>query len=185
EPIHHAIVWQDRRTAAFCDELKAEGFDKTILEKTGLVTDAYFSGTKVAWILDNVPGARDKAEAGKLAFGTVDCYLVWKMTGGRLHITDVSNASRTMLFDIYKHWWSTTILKRLNIPASILPQVVPSSMIYSETNAEILGVPVKIGGIAGDQHAATFGQACYKPGMAKNTYGTGCFLMMNTGNEAI
>jgi glycerol kinase len=185
EPINNAIVWQDRRTAGLCDQLKAEGFDKTILEKTGLVTDAYFSGTKVAWILDNVPGAREKAEAGKLAFGTVDCYLVWKLTGGRLHITDVSNASRTLLFDIYKHWWSTTILKRLNIPASMLPQVVPSSMVYGETDAEILGIRVKIGGIAGDQHAATFGQACYTPGMAKNTYGTGCFLMMNTGNEAI
>jgi glycerol kinase len=185
ETVSNAIVWQDRRTAGMCDQLKAEGFDKVILKKTGLVTDAYFSGTKVAWILENVPGAREKAEAGKLAFGTVDSYLIWKLTGGHLHITDVSNASRTMLFDIYKRWWSTTILKRLNIPASMLPQVVPSSMVYGETDSDLFGAPIKIAGIAGDQQAATFGQACYTPGMAKNTYGTGCFLMMNTGSEAI
>lgn len=184
QPIHNAIVWQDRRTSAFCDQLKSEGFDKTIREKTGLVTDAYFSGTKVAWLLDNVPGAREKAEAGHLAFGTVDSYLVWRLTGGRLHITDVSNASRTMLYDIHKRWWSNTILKRLNIPASMLPQVVPSSMVYGETDAEIFGAPIKIAGIAGDQQAATFGQACYEPGMAKNTYGTGCFMLMNTGETA-
>ncbi len=184
QPIHNAIVWQDRRTSAFCDQLKSEGFDKIIREKTGLVTDAYFSGTKVAWLLDNVPGAREKAEAGHLAFGTVDTYLVWRLTGGRLHITDVSNASRTMLYDIHKRWWSNTILNRLNIPASMLPQVVPSSMVYGETDAEIFGAPIKIAGIAGDQQAATFGQACYKPGMAKNTYGTGCFMLMNTGETA-
>ena len=184
QPIHNAIVWQDRRTSAFCDQLKGEGFDKTIREKTGLVTDAYFSGTKVAWLLDNVPGAREKAEAGQLAFGTVDTFLVWRLTGGRLHITDVSNASRTMLFDIHKRWWSNTILKRLNIPVSLLPQVVPSSMIYGETSAEVFGAPIKIAGIAGDQQAATFGQACYKAGMAKNTYGTGCFMLMNTGESA-
>jgi len=183
-PIHNAIVWQDRRTAGLCDQLKSEGFDKTIREKTGLVTDAYFSGTKVAWLLDNVPGAREKAEEGKLAFGTVDSFLVWKLTGGRLHITDVSNASRTMLYDIHKRWWSNTVLKRLNIPASMLPQVVPSSMVYGETSAEIFGAPIKIAGIAGDQQAATFGQACYEPGMAKNTYGTGCFMLMNTGSSA-
>ncbi|MBI1277124.1 MAG: glycerol kinase GlpK [Anaerolineaceae bacterium] len=184
QPIHSAIVWQDRRTAGLCDQLKAEGFDQTIREKTGLVTDAYFSGTKVAWLLDNVPGAREKAEAGQLAFGTVDTFLVWKLTGGRLHITDVSNASRTMLYDIHKRWWSNTILTRLNIPASMLPQVVPSSMIYGETSADIFGSPVKIAGIAGDQQAATFGQACFQPGMAKNTYGTGCFMLMNTGSTA-
>ncbi len=184
QPIHNAIVWQDRRTAALCDELKAEGFDKTIREKTGLVTDAYFSGTKVAWLLDNVAGARERAEAGKLAFGTVDSFLVWRLSGGHLHITDVSNASRTMLFDIHKRWWSNTILKRLNIPAAMLPQVVPSSMIYGLTAPEMFGAPVKIAGIAGDQQAATFGQACYEPGMAKNTYGTGCFMLMNTGSEA-
>ena len=185
EPIYNAIVWQDRRTAAFCDQLKAEGFDKIIKEKTGLVTDAYFSGTKVAWILDNVPGAREKAEAGKLAFGTIDTFVVWRLTGGRLHITDVSNASRTMLYDIHKHWWSTTILKRLNIPNAILPQVVPSSMIYGETDPKLFGQAIRIAGIAGDQQAATFGQACYVPGLVKNTYGTGCFMLMNTGKKAI
>lgn len=184
KPIHNAIVWQDRRTASLCDVLKAEGFDKTIREKTGLVTDAYFSGTKVAWLLDNVPGAREKAEAGKLAFGTIDSFLIWRLTGGRLHITDVSNASRTMLYDIHKRWWSTTMLKRLNIPQSILPQVVPSSMIYGETDEELFGKSIVIAGIAGDQQAATFGQACYEPGMVKNTYGTGCFMLMNTGHEA-
>jgi glycerol kinase len=185
EPVHNAIVWQDRRTAAFCDQLKAEGFDKIIKEKTGLVTDAYFSGTKVAWILDNVPGAREKAEAGKLAFGTIDSFLVWRLTGGRLHITDVSNASRTMLYDIHKHWWSSTMLKRLNIPNAILPQVVPSSMIYGETNPELFGQSIRIAGMAGDQQAATFGQACFIPGLVKNTYGTGCFMLMNTGSKAI
>lgn len=184
KPIHNAIVWQDRRTAPLCDALKAEGFDKTIREKTGLVTDAYFSGTKVAWLLDNIPGARERAEAGKLAFGTIDSFLVWRLTGGRLHITDVSNASRTMLYDIHKRWWSTTMLKRLNIPQAILPQVVPSSMVYGETNTELFGKPIVIAGIAGDQQAATFGQACYEPGMVKNTYGTGCFMLMNTGHEA-
>jgi glycerol kinase len=185
EPIYNAIVWQDRRTAALCDQLKAEGFDKTIREKTGLVTDAYFSGTKVAWILDNVPGAREKAEAGKLAFGTVDTFLVWRLSGGRLHITDVSNASRTMLYDIHKHWWSTTMLKRLNIPQSMLPQVVPSSMIYGETDANLFGKSIRIAGMAGDQQAATFGQACFVPGLVKNTYGTGCFMLMNTGKKAV
>lgn len=184
QPIYNAIVWQDRRTSALCDQLKVEGFDKTIREKTGLVTDAYFSGTKVAWILDKVPGAREKAEAGELAFGTVDSFIIWRLTGGRLHITDVSNASRTMLYDIHKRWWSNTMLKRLNIPVSLLPQVVPSSMVYGETSAEIFGAPIKIAGIAGDQQAATFGQACYEPGMAKNTYGTGCFMLMNTGAAA-
>lgn len=183
EPIYNAIVWQDRRTSAMCDQLKAEGFDKTILEKTGLVTDAYFSGTKVAWILDNVEGARERAEQGKLAFGTIDSYLVWKLTGGRLHITDVSNASRTMLYDIHKRWWSSTITRRLNIPMSMLPQVVASSMVYGETDSHILGRSIPIAGIAGDQQAATFGQAIFEPGLVKNTYGTGCFILMNTGTE--
>jgi glycerol kinase len=185
EPIHNAIVWQDRRTAKLCDELRAEGFSQTILEKTGLVTDAYFSGTKVAWLLDNVAGARAKAEAGKLAFGTIDSYLVWKLTGGRLHITDVSNASRTLLYDIHKKWWSKTICERLNIPMSILPQVVSSSMVYGETDPAIFGRALPIAGIAGDQQAATFGQACYTAGSVKNTYGTGAFMMMNTGIEAV
>lgn len=185
EPIANAIVWQDRRTAPFCDELKAEGFDKVILEKTGLVTDAYFSGTKVRWLLDHVPGARSKAEAGQLAFGTIDSYLVWKLTGGRLHITDVSNASRTMLYDIHKRWWSNTILTRFGIPQSMLPQVVSSSMVYGETDPALFGRAIPISGIAGDQQAATFGQACFAPGLVKNTYGTGCFMLMNTGEQAI
>ncbi len=185
KPVYHAIVWQDRRTAALCDQLKAEGFDQTIRAKTGLVTDAYFSGTKVAWLLDNVPGVRERAQRGELAFGTIDSFLIWRLTGGRLHITDVSNASRTMLYDIHKNWWSTTMLKRLNIPQAILPQVVPSSMVYGETDPQWLGAPIRLAGMAGDQQAATFGQACYTPGMAKNTYGTGCFMLMNTGHEAV
>lgn len=183
EPIHNAIVWQDRRTSKFCDELHDEGFDKTILEKTGLVTDAYFSGTKIKWILDNIEGARERAENGKLAFGTIDSFLVWKLTGGRLHITDVSNASRTMIYDIHKRWWSTTITNRFDIPISMLPQVVSSSMVYGETDSEIFGKSVPIAGIAGDQQAATFGQACYEPGLSKQTYGTGAFMLMNTGTE--
>ncbi len=186
QPIYNAIVWQCRRTADLCDQLRAEGFDKVILEKTGLVTDAYFSGTKIAWLLDNVPGARARAERGELAFGTIDSFLVWRLTGGRLHITDVSNASRTMLYDIHKKWWSTTILERLRIPASLLPQVVASSAVYGETAADIFdGTPVRIASMAGDQQAATFGQACFAPGMAKNTYGTGCFLLMNTGSAPV
>lgn len=185
EPVHNAIVWQDRRTAGMADQLKAEGFSQTIQEKAGLVTDAYFSGTKVAWILDNVDGAREKAERGKLAFGTVDTWLIWKLTNGALHITDMSNACRTMLFDIHKHWWSTTITSKLNIPMSILPQVVPSSMNYGETAPDLFGGPIPIAGIAGDQQAATFGQVAFEKGMAKNTYGTGSFLLLNTGNEAI
>lgn len=185
EPIHNAIVWQDRRTAGFCDQLKAEDFDQTILEKTGLVTDAYFSGTKIAWLLDNVEGAREKAEAGKLAFGTIDSYLVWKLTGGRLHITDVSNASRTMIYDIHKKWWSTTITERFNIPMSILPQVVSSSMQYGETDSDLFGKSIPIAGMAGDQQAATFGQAAYESGAVKNTYGTGCFMLMNTGDQPV
>ena len=182
EPIHNAIVWQDRRTAAICDQLKAEGFDRTILRHTGLVTDAYFSGTKVAWLLDNVQGARERAEAGDLAFGTIDSFLVWKLTGGRLHITDVSNAARTMLFDIHEGDWSDTILERLNIPRAILPDAKPCSQVYGESDSRLFGAPIPIAGMAGDQQAATFGQAAYQAGMAKNTYGTGCFMLMNTGD---
>ncbi len=182
EPIHKAIVWQDRRTSAVCDTLKAEGFDQTILRETGLVTDAYFSGTKVAWLLNNVDGARERAEAGELAFGTIDSFLVWKLTGGALHITDVSNAARTMLFDIYKGNWSDAILKRLNIPRAMLPDVRPCSQIYGETDPKLFGAAIPIAGMAGDQQAATFGQAAYQAGMAKNTYGTGCFMLMNTGD---
>ena len=181
KPIHNAIVWQDRRTAAFCDELKAEGFDQIILKHTGLVTDAYFSGTKVKWLLDNVAGAREKAEAGDLAFGTIDSFLVWKLSGGRLHITDVSNAARTLLFDIHTGEWAPAILERLNIPPAILPDVRPSSQIYGHCNAEWFGRSMPIAGIAGDQQAAAFGQAAYQAGMTKNTYGTGCFMLMNTG----
>ena len=183
EPIHNAIVWQDRRTAAFCDELKAEGFDQVILRHTGLVTDAYFSGTKVAWLLDNVAGARQRAEAGELAFGTIDSFLVWKLTAGALHITDVSNAARTMLFDIHKGDWSDAILERLNIPRALLPQVRPCSQVYGECDASLFGAAIPIAGMAGDQQAATFGQAAYQGGMAKNTYGTGCFMLMNTGGQ--
>ena len=181
EPIYNAIVWQCRRTAPLCETLKAEGFDKVILEQTGLVTDAYFSGTKVAWLLDNVPGARARAERGELAFGTVDSYLIWKMTGK--HLTDVSNASRTLLYDIRRGVWSDEILARLNIPHSVLPEVKPSSGVFGETS--LFGVPIPIAGVAGDQQAATFGQVCTQPGMVKNTYGTGCFMLMNTGTDAI
>lgn len=185
EPIYNAIVWQDRRTAGLCDELKAEGFDKVILAKTGLVTDAYFSGTKVAWILNNVVKARELADMERLAFGTVDSYLIWRLTGGRSHITDVTNASRTLLFDIHARQWSSEILNRLNIPPSVLPQVLPSSAIYGETEPQLFGKSIKIAGIAGDQQAATFGQACYSPGLAKNTYGTGCFVLINTGDKPV
>ncbi len=182
KPIHNAIVWQDRRTSALCDELKAAGFDQTILKHTGLVTDAYFSATKVKWLLDNVAGAREKAEAGDLAFGTIDSFLVWKLSGGRLHITDVSNAARTLLFDIHTGEWAAAILERLNIPPAILPDVRPSSQIYGDCDAEWFGKAIPVAGMAGDQQAATFGQAAYRAGMAKNTYGTGCFMLMNTGD---
>jgi glycerol kinase len=180
-PIYNAIVWQCRRTAGLCDDLRREGFDRLIRETTGLVTDAYFSGTKVAWILDNVPGARSRAELGELAFGTVDTFLLWRLSGGRIHATDVSNASRTLLFDIRRLEWSEPILDRLGIPRALLPDVTPSSYLQGESQAEWLGSPVPLGGVAGDQQAALFGQACYEPGMMKNTYGTGCFLLLNTG----
>lgn len=184
-PIHRAIVWQDRRTAPLCDELRAEGFHQTIAAKTGLVTDPYFSGTKVAWLLKNVPQAREMAERGELAFGTIDSWLVWQLTGGSTHITDISNASRTMLFDIHRGEWSEEILSRLNIPRALLPTVVPSSQVYGETSAAHFGTAIPIAGMAGDQQAATFGQICTEAGMAKNTYGTGCFLLMQTGGQAV
>ncbi|NDJ85991.1 MAG: glycerol kinase GlpK [Chloroflexi bacterium] len=183
DPVYNAIVWQCRRTAKMCRDLQAEGFDTVIRKRTGLVTDAYFSGTKVAWLLENVPGIRKRAEHGKLAFGTIDSWLIWKLTEGRLHITDVTNASRTMLYNIYEHQWDDTILEHLKIPRSLLPEVRPSSEVYGETN--LLGAAVPIAGIAGDQQAATFGQTCYAPGLAKNTYGTGCFLLMNTGTQPV
>jgi len=185
QPVYNAIVWQCRRTAPLCDQLKADGFDTAIREKTGLVTDAYFSGTKVAWLLENVPGVRARAERGELAFGTVDSWLIWKLSGGRLHVTDVSNASRTLLYNIHTAAWDDDILKRLNIPRSLLPEVRPSSAVYGETDATLFGAAIPIASSAGDQQAATFGQSCFAPGMSKNTYGTGCFMLMNTGEQAI
>ncbi|MCC7206698.1 MAG: glycerol kinase GlpK [Anaerolineae bacterium] len=184
EPIYNAIVWQCRRTAPMCEDLKAQGHTEMIRAKTGLVIDAYFSGTKVAWLLDNVPGSRERARRGELAFGTVDTWLLWNLTGGRIHATDVSNASRTMLYNIHDNRWDDDILRLLDVPRALLPDVGPSSVVYGETDAAILGAPVPIGGLAGDQQAATFGQACFAPGMAKNTYGTGCFMLMNTGERA-
>lgn len=181
--VYNAIVWQCRRTAPLCDQLKAEKFDKVIRKKTGLVTDAYFSGTKVAWILDNVRGARKKAEAGDLAFGTIDTWLINKLSGGTAHVTDVSNASRTMLYNIHQQKWDKEILEKLNIPASLLPEVKSSSELYAMTDPSLFGAAIPIAGIAGDQQAALFGQACFKPGMMKNTYGTGCFMLMNTGEK--
>jgi glycerol kinase len=183
KPICNAIVWQDRRTAAACDKLKSEGWAKKIAKKTGLVIDAYFSGTKVQWILENVPGAKAKAKGGQLAFGTIDSWLVWNLTGGGLHITDPSNASRTMLFNIATGDWDDELLQLLGVPHSMLPVVRPSSDIYSQTS--LFGGSIPIAGIAGDQQAALFGQVCTKPGMVKNTYGTGCFMLMNTGTEIV
>ena len=184
-PVYNAIVWQCRRTAPLCDELKAEGFDRLIGRRTGLVTDAYFSGTKVAWLLDHVPGLRERAENGELAFGTIDTFLLWRLSGGRLHATDVSNASRTMLFNIHTLDWDDEILARLQIPRALLPDVRSSSQVYGETEAELFGASIPLAGNAGDQQAATVGQACFEPGMAKNTYGTGCFMLLNTGESAV
>jgi glycerol kinase len=183
KPIHNAIVWQDRRTAGVCDRLRARKLDRVIRRKTGLVIDAYFSATKVQWILQNVRGARERAKAGDLAFGTVDTWLIWNLTGGKVHVTDASNASRTMLYDISKGDWDDELLKLFGVPRSMLPEVRSSSEVYGMTN--LLGTPIPIAGIAGDQQAALFGQACTKPGMAKNTYGTGCFMLMNTGTKRI
>jgi glycerol kinase len=186
KPIYNAIVWQDRRTADYCNELKSQGLAKTIQEKTGLIIDAYFSATKLKWILDNVSGARTKAEKGELAFGTVDSWIVWKLSSGQLHVTDVSNASRTMLFNIHTCDWDDDLLKLFNIPKNILPEVKASSEVYGTSGSIIApssGVP--IAGIAGDQQAALFGQLCTQPGMVKNTYGTGCFMLMNTGTNAV
>jgi glycerol kinase len=182
-PVHNAIVWQDRRTAGACDRLRARKLDRVIRKKTGLVIDAYFSATKVQWILQNVRGARERAKAGDLAFGTVDSWLIWNLTGGKVHVTDASNASRTMLYDISKGDWDDELLKLFGVPRSMLPEVRSSSEVYGMTN--LLGTPIPIAGIAGDQQAALFGQACTKPGMAKNTYGTGCFMLMNTGTKRI
>ena len=185
EPIYNAIVWQDRRTADYCDKLKAEGLIDTIREKTGLIIDAYFSGTKIKWILDNVPGARQRAEQGKLRFGNVDSWLVWRLTRGEVHVTDVTNASRTMLFNINTLKWDADLLKLLDIPVSMLPEVKTSSEVYRHTKTTIVAHEVPISGIAGDQQAALFGQMCIEPGAIKNTYGTGCFVMLNTGEKPV
>jgi glycerol kinase len=184
-PVYKAIVWQDRRTSAYCDELKEQGLVEKIRRKTGLIIDAYFSGTKIKWILDNVPGAREKAEAGKLRFGTVDSWLVWQLTRGTVHVTDVTNASRTMLFNINTLEWDPELLELLGVPASMMPAVKSSSEVYGHTKTTIFAHEVPIAGIAGDQQAALFGQMCTEPGSVKNTYGTGCFLLMNTGTEPI
>jgi len=184
-PVYNAIVWQDRRTSKYCDQLKDQGHADSIQEKTGLVIDAYFSATKLKWILDNVSGAREKADQGKLCFGTVDTWLVWKFTRGRMHITDVTNASRTMLFNIHTLQWDDELLQLLNIPKSVLPEVKESSEVYGETATTLFATKIPIAGIAGDQQAALFGQMCDAPGMAKNTYGTGCFMLMNTGDKPV
>lgn len=184
-PVYNAIVWQCRRTSEYIDSLKAKGYDRNILEKTGLIADAYFSGSKIKWILDNVPGAREAAEKGDLLFGTIDTWLIWKLTGGEVHVTDHTNASRTMLYNIHDLCWDEELLNIMNIPKSMLPEVKPSSCVYGYTNEGILGGRIAISGAAGDQQAALFGQCCFAPGEAKNTYGTGCFLLMNTGEEAV
>lgn len=185
KPVYNAIVWQCRRTAPICDQLKKIGFAEIIQKKTGLVVDAYFSGTKIKWILDNVKGVREKVEKGEVLFGTVDSWLIWNLTKSKAHVIDYSNASRTMIFNIHRLDWDEEILKKLNIPRSMLPKPLPSSYIYGHTNKEIFGVEIPISGDAGDQQAALFGQACYEPGMAKNTYGTGCFILMNTGEKVV
>lgn len=185
EPVYNAIVWQCRRTAEYCDSLKAKGLEASFRAKTGLPIDAYFSAGKLKWILDNVEGARERAKAGKLLFGTIETWLIWKLTGGRVHITDYSNASRTMMFNIKELKWDGDILSELDIPLVMLPEPVPSSLVYGETDDHIFGGSVRIAGAAGDQQSALFGQACFQKGQAKNTYGTGCFLLMNTGEEAV
>ena len=185
KPVYNAIVWQCRRTSAICDELKTSGLGNYIQENTGLVLDAYFTGTKVKWILDNVEGARQKAQNGELLFGNIDTWLIWNLTKGKVHVTDYSNASRTMLYNIKELKWDERILKELDIPASMLPEVKPSSAVYGHTDSRIFGAEIPIAGDAGDQQAALFGQACYTPGMVKNTYGTGCFMLMLTGEKLV
>ncbi|MGG5253138.1 glycerol kinase GlpK [Neobacillus sp. SM06] len=186
EPIYHAIVWQSRQTSEICEELKARGLNEVFRKKTGLLIDAYFSGTKVKWILDNVKGAREKAEQGKLLFGTIDTWLIWKLSGGRAHVTDYSNASRTLMYNIHELQWDEELLKILTVPQAMLPEVHPSSEIYAKTvDYHFFGKEIPIAGVAGDQQAALFGQACFHEGMAKNTYGTGCFMLMNTGEKAV
>jgi len=185
EPIHNAIVWQDRRTASFCDDLKRAGHGDLIARKTGLVIDAYFSGSKIHWLLEHVAGARERARRGELAFGTIDTWLLWKLTGGALHLTDPSNASRTLLFNLHTGAWDEQLLRLLDVPRQLLPEVRSSSEVYGETAPDLFGAPVPIAGIAGDQQAALFGQSCFIRGLAKNTYGTGCFMLMNTGTQPV
>ena len=180
-PIHHAIVWQDRRAEPTCADLRARGMAAMVQAKTGLVIDAYFSGTKLRWLLDHVPGARAQAEAGELAFGTIDSWLIWQLTAGAVHATDVSNASRTLLFNVHSNQWDTELLQMLDIPPSLMPTVRPSSALFGEVSPELLGHAIMLGGVAGDQQSALFGQACFKAGLVKNTYGTGCFMLMHTG----
>jgi glycerol kinase len=184
-PVANAIVWQDRRTAGRCDQLRRQGYAAMIQKKTGLVLDAYFAGTKLEWLLDEVPGVRARAEKGDLAFGTIDSWLVWNLTGGKVHVTDVSNASRTLLFNLYSMGWDDELLALFKIPRSVLPEVVASSGVMAQTDTSVFGAPFRIAGMAGDQQAATFGQVCFAPGMAKNTYGTGCFMLLNTGDKPV
>ena len=185
KPIHKAIVWQDRRTAEMCAQLKSQGFERQFTDKTGLLLDPYFSGTKIAWLLDNVKGARDKAGKGELAFGTIDSFLIWRLTGGRVHATDATNASRTLLYDIHSGQWDATLLRILNVPASLLPEVKDCAADFGVTDPKLLGAAIPICGVAGDQQAAVVGQACFEPGMMKSTYGTGCFALLNTGGKAV
>ena len=185
KPIHRAIVWQDRRTAGICEQLKAEGYERQFTEKTGLLLDPYFSGTKIKWLLDTVKGARAKAEKGELAFGTIDTFLIWRLTGGKVHATDATNASRTLLYNIHAGEWDQALLRILDVPASLLPEVKDCAADFGSTDAKLLGSAIPICGVAGDQQAATVGQACFEPGMMKSTYGTGCFALLNTGHTAV
>ena len=185
EPVYNAIVWQDRRTSAFCDSLRGQGMGSVTTSRTGLLLDSYFSGTKVNWILENVEGARARAEKGELVFGTIDCFLIWRLTGGKVHATDATNASRTLMFDIHRQSWDSELLEMLSVPASMLPEVLDCADDYGKTSKDLLGAEIPLAGVAGDQQAALVGQACFEPGMIKSTYGTGCFMMLNTGSEAL
>ena len=184
-PVHNAIVWQDRRTAAVCDALKAAGHTEDIAHRTGLVPDAYFSATKLQWLLDHVPQAREAARAGRLAFGTIDTWLLWKLTGGAVHATDVTNASRTMLYNLHHGAWDDALLERFSVPRSVMPRIAGSGEVLGQTDSQLFGGPIPIAGVAGDQQAALFGQRCIRPGMVKNTYGTGCFMLMHTGDKIV
>ena len=185
EPVYNAIVWQDRRTASFCEKLRADGHEAKVTSKTGLLLDPYFSGTKINWILDNVDGARERAERGELAFGTIDCFLIWRLTGGRVHATDATNASRTLIFNIHEQSWDEDLLMLLSVPESMLPKVLDCADDYGSSDSELLGAEIPIAGVAGDQQAALVGQACFEAGMIKSTYGTGCFMVLNTGTQAL